>query len=67
MELLDTLFDNVFFRLPVLEAMMWVALVLSIGAGFVGLWQPFTFRSASAASAASRSYDSPYQPLGKAA
>lgn len=42
MELLDALFDNAFFRLPVLEAMMYLAVIMAIGAGIVGLWKRLT-------------------------
>lgn len=37
MTLLDTLFDNAFFQLPLLEGMMYVAIVMLIGAGIIGL------------------------------
>ncbi|ALA58631.1 hypothetical protein [Nitrospira moscoviensis] len=41
MEWLDVLFDNAFFQLPFLEAMMYLFVVISIGAGIVGLWNRF--------------------------
>lgn len=39
MGVMDMLFGNSFFQLPFLEAMMWMAVVMSIGAAFVGLWR----------------------------
>jgi hypothetical protein len=44
MEFLDALLDNAFFQLPMLEAMMYLFVVMSIGAGMIGLWNRFVGR-----------------------
>lgn len=38
MDFVDSIFANAFFQLPMMEGMMYVAVVLLIGAAIFGLW-----------------------------
>ncbi len=49
MEVLDTLFDNAFFRLPMLEAMMYLFVVMCIAASVIGMWKRFVGTSSGSA------------------
>jgi len=44
-DLYDFLFDNAFFRMPFLEAMVAVVIAMSIGAALVGLWNKVVGKS----------------------
>lgn len=56
MTLIDTLFSNAFFQLPMLEGLMYVAVVLLIGAAIVGLWDRL-WASSKAQSQTTESYE----------
>ena len=41
MNVVDTFFGSAFFQLPLLEGLMYVVVVLLIGATIVGIWDRF--------------------------